>query len=64
MLTLVQSYLPQHLNASAAFPGYALASYSLARFLWQMPAGWLADRFGTRPILAIGIAIAIPSWAR
>ena len=60
MLTLVQSYLPQQLNASTAFPGYALASYSLARFLWQMPAGWLADRFGTRPVLAIGIAIAIP----
>ncbi|HUS83027.1 MAG TPA: MFS transporter [Dehalococcoidia bacterium] len=60
MLTLVQNYLPQQLNASTAFPGYALASYSLARFLWQMPAGWLADRFGRRLVLAIGIAVGIP----
>jgi MFS family permease len=60
MLTLVQNYLPQKLDSSAAFPGYALASYSLARFLWQMPAGWLADRFGRRPVLAIGIAVGIP----
>jgi MFS family permease len=60
MLTLVQNYLPQQLNASTAFPGYALASYSLARFLWQMPAGWLADRFGRRLILAIGIGVGIP----
>jgi len=60
MLTLVQNYLPQQLNASTAFPGYALASYSLARFLWQMPAGWLADRFGRRLILGIGIAVGIP----
>jgi len=60
MLTLVQNYLPQELNTSAAFPGYALASYSLARFLWQAPAGWLADRFGRRLLLAIGIAIGMP----
>jgi MFS family permease len=60
MLTLVQNYLPQKLDSSAAFPGYALASYSLARFLWQMPAGWLADRFGRQPVLAIGIAVSIP----
>jgi MFS family permease len=63
MLTLVQSYLPQQLNASNAFPGYALASYSLARFLWQAPAGWLADRFGKRLVLTIGIAIGIPVLA-
>jgi len=60
MLTLVQNYLPQRLDASTAFPGYALASYSLARFLWQMPAGWLADRFGRRLVLAIGIAVGMP----
>jgi DHA1 family multidrug resistance protein-like MFS transporter len=63
MLTLVQNYLPQKVDASAALPGYALASYSLARFLWQMPAGWLADRFGRRPVLAIGIAVGIPVLA-
>ena len=62
-LSLVQQYLRQELGASAAFPGYALASYSLARFLWQTPAGWLADRFGRRLILSIGIATGIPTLA-
>jgi MFS family permease len=60
MLTLVQNYLPQKLDTSTAFPGYALASYSLARFLWQAPAGWLADRFGRRLVLATGIAVGMP----
>jgi DHA1 family multidrug resistance protein-like MFS transporter len=60
-LSLVQQYLPDELGASAAFPGYALAIYSLARFLWQTPAGWLADRFGRRITLALGIATAIPT---
>ncbi len=60
MLTLVQAYLPQHLNTSNAFPGYALACYSLARFVWQMPAGWIADRVGRRLVLVAGIAVGIP----
>ena len=60
-LSLVQQYLPDELGASAAFPGYALAAYGLARFLWQTPAGWLADRFGRRITLGVGIATAIPT---
>jgi MFS family permease len=59
-LSLVQEYLPKELGASPAFPGYALAVYSLARFLWQPPAGWLADRVGRRPVLLVGVATAIP----
>jgi MFS family permease len=59
-LSLVQEYLPKELGASPAFPGYALAVYSLARFLWQPPAGWIADRVGRRPVLLVGVATAIP----
>lgn len=59
-LSLVQEYLPEELGASPAFPGYALAAYSLARFLWQPVAGWLADRVGRRPVLLVGVATAIP----
>ena len=62
-LSLAQQYLRQELGASAAFPGYALALYSLARFLWQTPAGWLADRFGRRLLLSIGIGTGIPTLA-
>lgn len=61
LLSLVQQYLPQQLEANAAFPGYALAIYAGARFLLQAPAGWLADRLGRRQTLALGIAVSFPS---
>jgi MFS family permease len=61
LLSLVQQYLPQELEANAAFPGYALALYAAGRFLLQMPAGWLADRFGRRRTLTLGIGISLPS---
>jgi MFS family permease len=61
LLSLVQQYLPQHLQAGAAFPGYALAIYAGARFLLQTPAGWLADRIGRQRTLTLGIALSLPS---
>jgi MFS family permease len=61
LLSLVQQYLPEELNAGASFPGFALASYAAARFALQAPAGWLADRLGHRRTLTLGIAISLPS---
>ncbi|MEX0785746.1 MAG: MFS transporter [Dehalococcoidia bacterium] len=61
LLSLVQQYLPQQLEANAAFPGYALAIYAAARFVLQAPAGWLADRLGRRKTLTLGIAISLSS---
>jgi DHA1 family multidrug resistance protein-like MFS transporter len=61
LLSLVQQYLPQQLEASPAFPGYALAIYAGARFLLQAPAGWLADRIGRQRTLTLGIALSLPS---
>lgn len=61
LLSLVQQYLPQQLEASPAFPGYALAIYAAARFLLQTPAGWLADRLGRQRTLTLGIALSLPS---
>ncbi len=61
LLSLVQQYLPNHLDANPAFPGYALAIYAGARFLLQAPAGWLADRIGRRRTLTLGIAISLPA---
>ena len=61
LLALVQQYLPQQLDANAAFSGYALAIYAAARFLLQTPAGWAADRFGRRQTLTAGIAVSLPA---
>ena len=61
LLSLVQRYLPQQLEANAAFPGYALAIYAVGRFLLQTPAGWLADRLGRRRTLTLGIAVSLPA---
>jgi MFS family permease len=61
LLSLVQQYLPDHLDAHPAFPGYALAIYGGARFLLQAPAGWLADRIGRRRTLTLGITLSLTS---
>jgi MFS family permease len=59
-LSLVQQYLPEQLGTSAAWPGYAMASYGGAKFLWQPVAGYIADRAGRLPIMVIGMAISVP----
>ncbi|MEO8321542.1 MAG: MFS transporter [Bradyrhizobium sp.] len=41
-------------GVSASAIGVAVAAYGLARFLAVMPGGQLADRWGRRPVLAIG----------
>lgn len=61
LLSLAQQYLPEELKAGAAFPGYALALYAAGRFLFQIPAGWLADRIGRRQTLVLGLALSLPS---
>ena len=61
LLSLVQQYLPEQLGANAGFPGYALAFYASGRFLLQAPAGWLADWFGRRRTLILGVAVTLVS---
>jgi MFS family permease len=61
LLSLLQKYLPEELGASAAFPGYAMATYGLAKFVCQTPAGWLADRIGRRLTLSLGAFLALPA---
>ena len=61
LLSLLQKYLPEELGASAAFPGYAMATYGLAKFVCQTPSGWLADRIGRRLTLSLGAFLALPA---
>jgi MFS family permease len=59
-LSLVQQYLPQQLDTGMAYPGYAMAAYGIAKFLWQAPAGWIADRVGRRQTMMAGMALSLP----
>lgn len=61
MLALAQQYLPDQLEANAAFPGYALAIYAAARFVFQTPIGWLSDVIGRRRTLTFGIGLSFTS---
>jgi MFS family permease len=62
-LSLVQQYLPQALHTGLAYPGYAMASYGVAKFAWQPVAGWIADRAGRRATMIAGMALSAPVLA-
>lgn len=62
-LSLVQQYLPQALHTGVAYPGYAMASYGVAKFAWQPAAGWIADRAGRRVTMVAGMAVSGPILA-
>lgn len=62
-LSLVQQYLPQALDTGAAFPGYAMAAYGIAKFVWQPVAGWAADRIGRRTTMVFGMSLSLPVLA-
>ena len=55
---MVSSHTFQHdLGLSKEAVARVLGVFFLAYALSQMPAGWLADRFGTRPLMTILIAV-------
>lgn len=60
-LSLVQQYLPQELHAGLAYSGYAMASYGIAKFIWQTPAGFISDRIGRRITMLAGVAMSVPA---
>ncbi len=62
-ISLVQQYLPQALHTGLAYPGYAMASYGVAKFAWQPAAGWIADRVGRRLTMIAGMALSAPILA-
>jgi DHA1 family tetracycline resistance protein-like MFS transporter len=55
------------LRTGAIYAGYALSAYGVAKLPAQPLSGWLADRFGARRLLLLGIGIClliIPIMAR
>ena len=37
--------------------GIALGAYGLTQFILQIPAGWLSDRYGRKPVIVIGLLL-------
>lgn len=54
IFTLYAADLP---DASPALLGIALGGYGLTQGLLQIPFGMLSDRFGRRPLIAIGLGL-------
>ncbi|NIE73296.1 MFS transporter [Pantoea sp. Ap-967] len=58
-LSVAGSTMTQELNISAVELGYLFSAFSWAYVIFQMPAGWLADKIGSK--LAMGLAVA--TWS-
>ncbi len=52
-------YAPNLMDATPALIGIALGSYGLSQGLLQIPMGLLSDRFGRKPILAVGLSLFV-----
>jgi predicted MFS family arabinose efflux permease len=55
----VTAYLPQRAHAVGADIGLFFAADGVGVVLLRLPAGWLSDRFPTRYIVWVGIALSI-----
>lgn len=58
MLMPVLALYSQHLDHySLVWVGIAIGAYGCTQALFQIPAGWLSDRFGRKPIIISGLVI-------
>src|SRR5438105_1189500 len=67
LFPLLQHYLVFDRHLPAAFPGYVLAAYGVARLTLQMPLGGLADAMDRRLAVVLGysavLAGGLATWS-
>jgi len=56
MLRPLMPMIRTDLGLSYTQAGIVMSAFSITRGISQLPAGWLADRFGTRLLVAIGVS--------
>jgi MFS family permease len=62
--SIISPVLPQYalsFSIPVALIGWAISAFALARMVMDVPAGFLADRFGRKPIMVIGLVLIILS---
>jgi predicted MFS family arabinose efflux permease len=59
ILPVFSLHAGQFAHVSAQLVGLALGVYGLTQALLQIPFGWLSDRIGRKPVMAIGLGIFI-----
>ncbi len=58
MLLPVFSLVGQQLDGySPTLIGFAIGAYGLTQAIFQIPFGWLSDRFGRKPVILFGLII-------
>lgn len=59
MVVPVRILYAQSRGASLGVIGAMASSFLLANFLFQYPTGWLADRWGRKPLMLWGLAVQV-----
>lgn len=62
MIILLPLYLTDELKFSVSAVGFIVAMYSVAEFLLKTPSGWLADRWGRKPVFFWSIFLVLISF--
>jgi len=63
-VTIISPVLPQYaplFSIPVALVGWAISAFALARVVTDIPAGFLADRFGRKNIMILGLVLVILS---
>ncbi len=58
-LIALQTYLPEQLHRSAGIAGLALAGYGIAKLVFQLGGGMLADHLGVRAGMVLGSFLSL-----
>jgi MFS family permease len=59
-MALFPLYLTEVLGSSVTMVGAVISAYLIVDVVTRTPAGWLADRWGRKTMLLMGVALSVP----
>ncbi len=60
MFAIAQQYPVARLHVGQEYAGFAVSAYGLAKLPSQPVVGWLADHYGAKLVLLLGVLISLP----